>query len=124
MALSDETIKEMLRNIELGGASSVENQETHVVLGARNNLSIILNLSSGLPKIRNEAAKRFTLLLSQPEILKPLNPFEIRCCLCRRVISYPCWYWSKRYAVNHFHYFICFDAASPLVPTTKCYKRG
>lgn len=121
--ISDEFAKEMLRNISLGGSPSLENAEVHVVLGSRNNLTVIMDRSSGLPKIRKEAAAKFTLLVRQPLILEALNAFEIRCCLCKQVIGYPAWYWSKKYAVNHFHYFICFDASSPLKPTTKCYKR-
>jgi|SRR5882672_9087993 len=124
MALSDETIKEMLRNIELGGSASEENAEVHVVLGSRNNLVVIMDRSGGLPKIRKEAAKKFKLLLSQPSILRVMNPFEIRCCLCKSVISYPAWYFDKRYLINHFHYFICFDPSDNSKPTTKCYKRS
>lgn len=122
--ISDEVAKEILRNIALGGSAMKENAEVNIVLGSRNNLVVIMDNSSGLPKIRKQAATKFTLILRQPERLEVMNAFEIRCCLCKKVISYPAWYWSKKYAVNHFHYFICFDSNSPLKPTTKCYKRA
>lgn len=122
--ISDEFAKEILRNILLGGSASLENAQTkHIITGASNNLGSIINTSAGLPRIRTEAVSKFTLILHQPTLIEVLNAFEIRCCLCKQVIGYPAWYWSKKYAVNHFHYFICFDSSSPLKPTTKCYKR-
>lgn len=124
MSISDETAKQMLKSIELGGAADEANREVNIVLGSSNNLDVIITRSGGLPKIRKDAESKFQLILSTPVPLKALSPFEIRCCLCKRVISYPAWYWSKKYVVNHFHYFICFDSASNTKPTTKCFKRS
>ena len=120
----DETQKqEILKAISLEGAALPENKTTNLILGSRNNLNHIAGVSSGTLKIYNSIASKFKLILSQPSFLSALNPFEIRCVLCKRVISYPCWYYSIRYTVNHFHYFVCFDSDSPNKVSTKCYRR-
>lgn len=122
--ISDELAKSILRNISLGGSASEETaQERQIVLGSSNNLDVITTRSAGLLRIRKDAESKFHLIVHQPLRLEAMSNFEIRCCLCKQVIGYPAWYWSKKYAVNHFHYFICFDSSSPLKPTTKCYKR-
>ena len=124
MSINDELKNELLKNISLSGAASEENaSEIQIVLGSRTNLNHILNLSSGMPRIRGNVISKFKLLLSQPLTLQALNPFQIRCCLCQSVISYPAWYYSIRYSVNHFHYFICFDSNSTNKPTARCYRR-
>lgn len=114
---------EVLRSIELGGASSEENKTVNVVLGSRNNLNHIAGRSSGTLKIYPSISRKFSLILSIPSALKTLTPFEIRCVMCKNVISYPCWYYSVRYNINHFHYFVCFDSGSPSLVNTKCYRR-
>lgn len=123
MSLDEELRNEILRAIELQGAVHEENALIHVILGSRNNLNHIMNMHAGLPKLRNDVINRFQLILSTPTELKPLSQFEVRCVLCRRVISYPAWYYVLRYVVNQLHYFICFDAASPDKPSVKCFKR-
>jgi hypothetical protein len=110
--------KEILDNIALGGKAS---QTVKPIIGGH--LNHVLNLSSGLPRFQTNVIKRFTFIHNQPALLSVLNPFAIRCCLCKQVISYPCWYYEVKYAVNHFHYFVCFDSASPERPSTKCYRR-
>jgi len=87
------------------------------------NMSHVLNLSSGSARLHAHAAKRFSLIMSQPQALSTFNRSEIRCCLCHSVISWPAWYYVVRYAVSHFHYFVCFDSASPSKPSCKCYRR-
>lgn len=117
--------EEILRNIALTGTASAIDTK-HVISTHGQNINHILNLTSGRPRLQTNIIKRFDLILEQPRPLEILNPFEIRCCLCRKVISYPCWYYSIRYAVNHFHYFICFQATpdSPEdKPSTRCYRR-
>jgi hypothetical protein len=116
--VNNELAQEILRNIALAGDTT-----TKVKANIGGNINHILNLSSGSPRIQTNVVSRFKLILSQPSELSILNPFEIRCCLCRRVIHYPCWYYSIKYAVNHFHYFVCFDKDSPSKPSTKCYRR-
>lgn len=118
--LDDETKKEMLNNIVFSG-NTTEIRNKPIIGG---NISHILNLSSGSPRIQTNVIKRFEMILSQPQSLSILNPFEIRCCLCKKVVSYPCWYYSVKYAVNHFHYFVCFDTDSIDKPSTKCYRRS
>lgn len=122
--ISDETAKEMLKAISLQGSVEEDNAEVHLVLGSRNNLNTVMNFTSGLPKIRPDIVKKFKLILSTPALLSSLSPFEIRCCMCKRVIRFPCWYYSIRYVVNHFHYFVCFDPNSSDKVSAKCYKRG
>lgn len=113
-----ELAEEILRNIALGGSAEAIIKP---IIGG--NLNHVLSLSSGSARLQTNVINRFRLLLAQPSNLSVLNPFEIRCCLCKRVVSYPAWYYEVRYAVNHFHYFVCFDSASPSKPSTKCYRR-
>jgi hypothetical protein len=87
------------------------------------NLSDILSFSSGSVRIQPSCIRKSKLILSQPEELSNLSNLLVRCILCKRVISYPCWYYNIKYAVNHFHYFICFDSASVKSPTAKCYRK-
>ncbi len=116
--------EEILRNITLTGHVSEEfSGVKHIISCHGENINHILNLTSGKARIQSNIVKRFNLLLTQPNALHGLNPFEIRCCLCRKVIAYPAWYYSIRYAVSHFHYFVCFDSSSPTKPSTKCYRR-
>ena len=117
--MNNNLAQEMLRNIALSGAA--DEKTKHIIGG---NLNHVLNLSSGAARIQTNVIKRFSLILSQPAALSILNPFEIRCALCKCVVSYPCWYYSIKYAVNHFHYFVCFDRASVDKPSTKCYRRN
>lgn len=115
---------EILKSISLSGSASIEYQKiNNIVLGSRTNLNHIAGVSSGSLKVYPSISKRFNLILSIPSFLNVLSPFEIRCVLCKRVISYPCWYYSIKYAVNHFHYFVCFDSDSPNKVSTKCYRR-
>jgi hypothetical protein len=88
------------------------------------NLEHILSRSSGSPRIQSTVLRKSNLILSKPESLHSLSALQIRCCLCKRVISYPCWYYEVKYAVNHFHYFICFSSESKEKPLTKCYRKG
>lgn len=115
---------EMLKSIALSGAADAEKaKDNHLILNSRNNLNHIAGVSSGQLRIYPSMVNRFKLTLSQPSSLAILNPFEIRCVLCKGVISYPCWYYNIKYAINHFHFFICFDSGSPNKPTTSCYRR-
>ena len=116
----DETIKaEILKNISISG--SVDEKVKLIING---NINHVLNFGSGAVRLQTNVVRKFSLILSQPAILSTFNPFEIRCALCKRVISYPAWYYEVKYAVNHFHYFICFDKDSPSKPSTSCYRRG
>lgn len=120
--IDDKTAQDMLKSIITSGAASEENKTIQVILASRSNLSAIIDISSGLPKIRLNVRDKFKLVLSQPIILQAFNPFEIRCCLCNKVITYPAWYLCLRYMVNEFHYFICFDNANSNKPTAKCFR--
>lgn len=94
----------------------------HTIIGSSANIHQIAGVTSGSLRIYPSIIKKFELILSQP-ISSAFNPFEIRCAFCKKVISYPCWYYSIKYAVNHFHYFVCFDASCPSKPSAKCYRR-
>ncbi|SRR5260370_41526065 len=120
--MNEELANEILRNIALSGTT--ETKIKPIIAHSNSGLNHILNLSSGSPRIQTNVVNRFQLILSQPQAISILNPFEIRCCLCRKVISYPAWYYSIKYAINHFHYFVCFDSASPNKPSTRCYRRN
>lgn len=119
--MNEELANEILRNIAISG--SVEAKIKPIIASKDSGLNHVLNTSSGAARIQTHVINKFTLVLSQPSNVSFLNPFEIRCCLCRKVISYPAWYYSIKYAVNHFHYFICFDKTSAAKPSTKCYKK-
>lgn len=114
--------KELEREI-LASIATAGNAEAKVKIIIGGNLNHILNLSSGSPRLQTNVISRFKLILSQPAKLSMLNPFEIRCCLCNRVISYPAWYYTLSFNVNQFHYFICFDSDNAHKPTAKCYRR-
>ena len=122
-ALNEQNLRDWQREQmdTLVATGTLDNPVKPIISG---NMSHILNLSSGLPRLQTHVIKRFSLIISQPLALTTFNPFEVRCCLCRSVIRYPAWYYSIKYAVNHFHYFICFDASSPDKPSTKCYRRS
>jgi hypothetical protein len=113
--IDDKTRNEILDSIDLSG--SVESN-IHV----NGNISHVISRSSGSPRIQSNVAKRFLLVLGQPEALRRLNPFEIRCAVCHKVISYPAWYYVRKLAVNEFHYFVCFSETSPSKPNTHCIK--
>jgi hypothetical protein len=116
MPIDDKTAASMLKAIGLSGSPNID--EVHTIIST--NPIHILNHSSGLPRIKNP--EKFSLILSQPDSLQGLNQFEIRCCMCRQVIGYPCWHYEVKYAINNFHFFICFDAASPTVVNCKCLR--
>lgn len=121
----DEQLKaEILKKLELEGSSSEENAERHnIILGSRNNLNHIINLGDGRAKIRKALIPKFQFIIGQPKVLAALSPFEIRCCLCKRVISYPAWYYRQEFVINHLHFFVCFDPESRTEVTARCYKR-
>lgn len=123
--MNNELAEEILRNIAISGTAETK---IKIIIATRNNngnLNHILNLSSGSPRLQTNVIKRFNLVTSQPQSVSILNPFEIRCCLCNKVISYPAWHYVNQYAVNHFHYFICYDALNKDgKPNVKCYKRS
>lgn len=116
--MNKELAEQMLRNIALGGKAD---SKIKPIVGG--NINHILNLSSGSARLQTNVVNRFALILNQPQSISILNPFEIRCVLCKRVISYPAWYYNIKYAVNHFHYFICFDSERSDKPSTKCYRK-
>lgn len=118
--INEELKNQILKSISYSGSADTD---IKMILGSRTNLQHVVDMGSGRPRIHRSIGKRFTLVLSQPIMLANCNPFEIRCCLCGKVVSYPCWYYQVKYAVNHFHYFICFDRDSADKPSTKCYRR-
>lgn len=121
--LDEKSKNDILKSIELRGAIDDNVVESNpIILGSRNNLNHIAGRSSGLLKIYPSIAKKFKLILSKPTELAALARFEIRCVMCKQVISYPCWYYSIKYVVNHFHYFVCFDRNSPELVNCKCYR--
>lgn len=120
MSLSDDLKRQLLESISITGNA---NPSINVIIAAKEHALTLLNQSSGLPSFSKANQNKFKLILSQPALLSALNPFQIRCALCSNVISYPAWYHSATYAINHFHYFVCFDKTKPLHVTAKCFKR-
>lgn len=116
--MNESIYNEILKSIALVGAADQCEANTRIIIGSPETSNHIISRSSGMPRIQTSVTKKFKLVLSQP--LAGLSSFEIRCALCRKVISYPCWYYKVKYAVNHFHYFLCFDVSSPSKPTCKC----
>jgi len=111
---------DILKSITLGGRAEIKEK---AIIGSFENRSSILDLSNGAVRISRTTQKKAILILGQPSILAGFKSNEIRCALCGRIISYPSWYYSLNYAVNQFHYFICFDESSKLKPSVKCYRR-
>jgi hypothetical protein len=85
------------------------------------NGSNILSFSSGSARIASP--NKFDIIFARPWALEMLHPSEVRCSLCKRVITFPAWYHDVKASVNHFHYFVCFDPTSPNKVTAKCYRR-
>lgn len=113
--IDEKTAQEILDNI----ANAGEADEVHI----NGNMNHVISRSSGLPRIQTNVAKKFQLILAQPKELLSLNALQIRCCVCKRVITYPAWYYKLAYTVNKFYYFICFDQASPEKPNVSCLNR-
>ncbi len=105
----------ILRDIVLSGKAISEN---NILIGK--NISHIAGNSSGKLRIHSGIVKKFILITSQPRSLSSLSPLEIRCVLCKKVINYPCFYYEVKYAVNHFHYFVCFSSSE--IVNTNCFK--
>lgn len=120
MSLSDDLKDSILKGIGTSGAADAANRTIHPIVS--DNEGEILSLTSGLPKIRASASSRFTLLFIIPLALKGLHNSEIRCCLCKKIISFPCWYYRKNLAVNNFHFFVCLDPTSSQKVNTHCWR--
>lgn len=123
MIFDEKQKQEILKRIALTGAATVENAVENQIIANRNQISQIAGTSSGTMQINSSRVKKFDLILQRPAILKPLEAGEIRCCMCGKVASYPVWYSHIQYAINNIHFFVCFNPASPLKVTTKCYRR-
>lgn len=106
---------------KIASQGSINEVEDHNIING--NMIHILNKASGSPRLQTNVVSRFKLLLSQPEILKDYSSLAIRCALCKRVISYPCWYYRKDYNVNKFHWFVCFSPADSSKATTHCFRK-
>lgn len=111
---------EILKSIAASGSAEMRSK---IIIGNESNRNSILDLSNGQVRISKTVIKKAILILGQPERLAGFAEHEIRCALCNRIISYPSWYYEVKYAVNQFHYFVCFDSDSPGKPTTKCYRK-
>jgi len=119
---------DILKNISLTGKADENSKELfdkkrHLIIESRNQLNSLFDSSSGFPKIRKDAAARFNLIMTQPSEIQDIPRHDLRCCLCKSIISWPVWYWVKRYKVNQFHFFVCFDSSSPELVTAKCYRK-
>jgi hypothetical protein len=121
MSLSDDIQNSFLKSIELSG--SVDEASHQIKIRLNENLSAILDKSSGRIRLKSSLAGKFSLILAQPAELKPLSNLEIRCLYCRKVISYPAWHLVRAFDINHFHYFICWNTESSDKPSLNC-KRG
>lgn len=122
--MNEELKAQILKSLELEGSAETENaQRRNIILGSRNHLTHIINPHDGKPKIRKNIIQRFQFIIGQPKSLSALSPFEIRCCLCGKVISYPAWYYKLEFAVNVLHFFVCFNAASKTEVDASCYRR-
>jgi hypothetical protein len=109
----------MLKSIMTSG------QTEEISIQVNTNISDILNLSSGSARLQSSVVRKAKLILSKPLNLHSLSSLQIRCCLCHKIINYPCWYYEVKYAVNHFHYFICFQpSADNTKPNTFCMRRA
>lgn len=113
--IDDKTRKEILDSIDLEGQT-----ESHIHING--NIGHVISVSSGAPRIQSNVVNRFHLILSTPSELLGVSSLQVRCAVCKRVISYPAWYYRLKLSVNKFHYFVCFSETSPTKPNTHCYK--
>jgi len=107
---NDELKSSLLKQIELSG--SVSEDSAIIKPHINRELSNVLDESSGKIRIKpslTNSSRGFNLILSSPASLSAINPLQIRCLNCKKVISYPAWHYVKEFARNHFHYFICFN---------------
>lgn len=119
--MNNDLANEILKSISLRGSASQEAAEIKPIIANSDIATLhLIDRSRGLLKLRRNV--NFNLVISQPETLSALNPFEIRCCLCHRVISYPAFYYTKQYNINTLHFFICFSPSDPSKPTTACMR--
>jgi hypothetical protein len=111
---------EVLKSISYAGSAEAKEK---AIIGDQSNNKNILDLSNGQARISRTCLKKSELILFQPSALAGFDRREIKCCLCHHQVSYPTWYYKLEFAINQFHYFICFDSEKPGKPTTKCYRR-
>lgn len=114
----DDSLKtNILKSLELTGSATEDS------IRVNKNTDNIFDRTSGKIRVRPSREKQFNLILSQPKTLAALSSFEIRCCVCNRVISYPAWHLVLTFTKNVFHYFICFDRNEVNKPTVNCKER-
>ena len=112
---------EILKSIAYSGSSE---SAAKPIIGNKTNSNSILDTSNGSPRISRTVTRQAALILNRPSELSAFGEAEIRCCLCSRIIGYPAWYYKLSFAVNQFHYFICFASETPDKPTARCYRKG
>jgi hypothetical protein len=120
--LKDE-MKEILNSISLRGVADELQALVNPLIASRSQGMALLDLGSGIPKPKKRLIHQFHLILSKPPVIEAISNLSIRCCFCSAVISYPCWYYQVKYAINHFHYFVCFDGDKPNEVTARCFRR-
>lgn len=111
---------EILKSIAYSGSTE---SSVKAMIAGRHHLANIVESSTGVMRINRSVVKKFNLILSLPSKLSSFNRIDIRCCLCNRIINYPCWYHVIKFKVNHLHFFVCFDSDSPMKPSVKCYRK-
>lgn len=109
--MKQEDLSNILKNIELTGGVT---NEPGKVIYVNKGLDNIIDRSNGKPRISPAKVLQFNLILSQPNELNSLSPFEIRCLGCNKVISYPSWLLEVKFDKSTFFYFVCFSQISPL----------
>jgi hypothetical protein len=119
--LTKEQQEELLKSIELEGG--IDKKQIHLILGSKQNISHIAGNSTGRLRLHAKVIRDSKLIFDKLESLASLHQSQIRCSLCSQVISYPCWHYTIKYAVNEFHHFICFDETNSLKPSVKCYRK-
>ncbi len=125
-ALQDRIRRDILPSIELTG--STETIINPIIASKNNGINNILDYGSGSVRLQRSIINKFKLVLIKPPGLSIFEPHDIRCYLCNRVIAFnqrPVWHYSIRYAVNHFHYFVCSNEQSlkEQKVNASCYRR-
>ena len=124
MIFSEQEKKEIL---DSANQDILEIARKHIIIGSQSHLANIAGKTSGSLKFYPAASKAFNLILSKPSELAAFEWHEIRCCVCGSIIrQYPVWHLFIKYAVKHFHYFVCFQATPDnpeTKPSTRCYRR-
>ncbi len=105
--IDDRLKDEILGSILMDGVSSEENKHKTNILNPDS--EYLISRANGRAVIRKTLLSHFTLLLKQN---LAVNPLEIRCCVCGRIVTYPVWYMVEDRTYHTIHYYVCYTGSN------------